>query len=181
MQRVFQEDTPWKTPWMNRVLPRVLAIAESHAADTIFTRFVPPDQPGVGQGAWERYWTHWAEMTRQRMGDELVRLIPDLAALCPPARVIDKAVYSPWLHPALPSLLTERRCDTLVVTGGETDVCVLASVLGAVDRGYRVIVVLDALCGSADETHEAVMTVYGSRFSRQIEVIETEELLDAWR
>jgi nicotinamidase-related amidase len=32
----------------------------------------------------------------------------------------------------------------LTVTGSETDVCVLATVLDAVDLGYRVIVVRDA-------------------------------------
>jgi hypothetical protein len=35
------------------------------------------------------------------------------------------------------------------VGGVGTDVCVLAAVLGAVDRGYRVVVPTDALCSSS--------------------------------
>ena len=35
----------------------------------------------------------------------------------------------------------ERRSDTLIVTGSETDVCVLATVLAAIDCGIRVVVV----------------------------------------
>ena len=66
-----------------------------------------------------------------------------LARLVPPATVIDKRVYSPWLDTGLDGLLRERGVETLIVTGAETDVCVLASVLGAVDLGYRVIVVTD--------------------------------------
>jgi nicotinamidase-related amidase len=56
-----------------------------------------------------------------------------------------------------------RNCKALIVTGAETDVCVLAMVLGAVDLGYRVIIVSDALCSSADETHDAAMAIYHSR------------------
>lgn len=128
---------------------------------------------GVGKaaidGMWKEYWKHWAGITRQEMGDAFIALIPELAALCPPAQLIDKRVYSPWLAPDLELALGERRCNTLIVTGGETDVCVLASVLGAVDRGFRVIVVTDAICSSADVTHDAVMTVYGSRFGQQVD------------
>ena len=54
--------------------------------------------------------------------------------------------------------------DTIIITGGETDVCVLATMLGAVDWGFRVILVTDALCSSADETHDAMMNVYMNRF-----------------
>ena len=39
-------------------------------------------------------------------------------------------------------------------SGSETDVCVLATVLDAVDIGYRVIVVRDAICSSSDEGHD---------------------------
>lgn len=180
MQRLFSDDTPWKTPWMDRVLPRVVDIASKRPSDTIFTRFIPADRPGDGRGMWKSYWKHWASITRQEMGEEMIQLIPDLAVLAPPAEIIDKRVYSPWLTPQLDTVLTGRHCNTLIVTGGETDVCVLATVLGAIDRGYRVIVVTDALCSSADETHDAVLTVYASRFGQQVETVETELILDAW-
>lgn len=119
-------------------------------------------------------------MTRERLDPSMLELIPDLARFCPPAQVIDKHVNSPWRTPELPESLQTRRCDTVIVTGGETDVCVLQTVLGAIDRGYRVIVVTDALCSSADETHEAVLSVYASRYGQQIETVTTTELLDAW-
>jgi hypothetical protein len=46
------------------------------------------------------------------------------------------------------------------VTGGETDVCVLATVLGAVDYGYRSIVLGDALCSASDADHDAMLELY---------------------
>ena len=52
--------------------------------------------------------------------------------------------------------------------------------LGAVDVGYRVIIVRDAICSSSDEGHDALMEVYHSRFSEQIETANADEILDAW-
>jgi nicotinamidase-related amidase len=57
-------------------------------------------------------------------------------------------------------MLDGSKVDTLVVTGGETDICVLATVLGAVDRGFRMVLVSDAICSSADQTHDALMELY---------------------
>jgi nicotinamidase-related amidase len=68
-----------------------------------------------------------------------------------------------------------------VITGGETDICVLATVLGAIDRGFRTIIVTDAICSSADQTHDALMELYHSRFSEQVEIAEMREVLDGWR
>jgi nicotinamidase-related amidase len=82
---------------------------------------------------------------------------------------------------ALASLLSDKGVTTLVITGAETDVCVLATVLGAVDRGFRVIVVEDALCSSFDAGHDALMTLYRNRFAEQIELINSEELTSLWR
>jgi nicotinamidase-related amidase len=99
----------------------------------------------------------------------------------PPAKVVDKAVYSPWTEGRLDALLSSTEVDTLVVTGGETDVCVLATVLGAVDRGFRVILVSDAICSSADQTHDALMEVYRSRFSEQLETVTLKDVLENWQ
>jgi nicotinamidase-related amidase len=44
---------------------------------------------------------------------------------------------------------------SLVITGSETDVCVLATALDAVDRGYRVILIENAVCCSSDAGHDA--------------------------
>jgi nicotinamidase-related amidase len=65
--------------------------------------------------------------------------------------------YSAFAEPHLLAHLRERSADALIVTGSETDVCGLATVLGAVDLGYRVIVVRDAICSSSDEGHDASM------------------------
>ena len=54
MQEMFAQDTPWHTPWMKRVLPMVVQIAEAHPQETIYTRFIPPENPKDMPGSWQR-------------------------------------------------------------------------------------------------------------------------------
>ena len=103
-----------------------------------------------------------------------------VARLVPPASQIDKTRYSAFAEPGLRMALLQRNVDGLIVTGSETDVCVLATVLGAVDHGYRVILVADGVCSSSDEGHEALLKVYRGRYSLQIETADTESILSAW-
>jgi nicotinamidase-related amidase len=180
MQAMFAEDTPWHTPWMDRVLPVVATIAEAHAGHTIFTRFIPPERPEAMPGRWRDYFARWRGMTREHLHPELLGLVAPLARLVPPATVIDKAVYSAFSSPRLRALLTERMIDSLVVTGAETDVCVLATVLGAVDRGFRVVLAVDALCSSSDRTHDALLRLYNERFGEQIEASDSATILANW-
>jgi nicotinamidase-related amidase len=88
---------------------------------------------------------------------------------------------SPWTEGYVDRLLAGGEVDTPVITGEETDVCALATVIGAVDRGYRAVIAADAVCGSADETHDAAMTLHEYRFSEQVDVATTEEILASWR
>ena len=110
----------------------------------------------------------------------LLELLPPLSSLSPPATIIDKTKLSGFAEPQLLSHLQARDANGLVITGSETDVCVLGTVLGAVDLGYRVIIVRDAICSSSDQGHDALMEVYHSRFSEQIETANADEILDAW-
>jgi nicotinamidase-related amidase len=180
MQRMFAESTEWKMPWLGRVLPNILAITSAHPERTIFTRFIPARRPGQGAGMWRHYYERWSTMTIEQLGPEMVDLVPELARFVPPARTYDKHVYSPWTGSDLHQQLRSAGIDTFILTGGETDVCVLATMLGAIDWGFRVILVTDALCSSADETHDAIMNVYMNRFGQQVETVTAQTLLEAW-
>ena len=64
----------------------------------------------------------------------------------------------------------------------ETGVDVLAAVLGAGDRGYRVLVPADAICSSLDEGHDTSLALFHQRFSIQVKAVNTiKELLRNWR
>ena len=119
-------------------------------------------------------------MTIDRLGPEMIGLVPGLARFVPPARLFDKHVYSPWTGSDLHHQLQSAGIGTVIITGGETDICVLATMLGAIDWGFRAILVTDALCSSADETHDAMMNIYLNRFGEQVETVTTQTLLDSW-
>jgi nicotinamidase-related amidase len=121
---------------------------------------------------WRRYYTRWRAATREVLDLRLLELMPPLAALCPPATIIAKTRYSAFAEPRLIEHLRQREADALIVSGSETDVCVLATVLDAVDIGYRVIVVRDAVCSSSDEGHDMLMRLYHTRYSEQIETAD---------
>lgn len=180
MQCLFAEATAWQVPWLPRVLPCVLEIARRQTERTIFTRFVPPEHPQQAGGGWRDYWERWKEMTRGEIDPRLLELVPPLAALTPPAKVVDKSVNSVFGRPGFARALRTRGIATLVVTGGETDVCVLATVMAAIDHGFRVVLPVDALCSTRDDTHDALITLYRERFSQQVEATDTADVLRRW-
>lgn len=180
MQSMFADETEWHAPWLNRTLPAVEALVEREPTRTIFTRFIPPDTPEQAHGAWLDYYRRWPGMTKNALSPHLLDLVPALAKYAPPARVLDKGVYSPWLGTGLHQMLSGAGIRNLIITGGETDVCVLAAVMGAIDLGYKIILPADAVFGSADETHEAALTLYRSRFGQQVIASTVQEILDNW-
>jgi nicotinamidase-related amidase len=181
MQNLFAPGGIWETPWMERVLPVIVGTAELNPARTVFTRFVTPLQAEDRPGRWQRYFTKWEGATRSRLSPSQLDIVSPLSRLIPPATVIDKPAYSGFAESVLGAFLREKSVDTLIITGSETDVCVLATVLDAVDMGFRVIVVEDALCSSSDQGHDALMTLYRNRFSEQIELMTHAQVSELWR
>ena len=103
-----------------------------------------------------------------------------VAALRAAGAPFRQTIYSPWLGGDLHAHPAAQGTRTLFVSGGETDVCVSATALGAIDLGYRVILPVDAVFGSADETHDAMMAVYRSRFAVQLATCAVRDLLAHW-
>jgi nicotinamidase-related amidase len=180
MQRLFEPGAPWATPWMERVTPQVAALAQRTPTRTVFTRFIPPQNKEAARGVWKIYYEKWENVTRSHLNPAMLELTPPLARYAPPAAIIDRQTYSAFTDGRLQSYLDRHGTDTLIVSGGETDVCVLASVLSAIDIGYRVIIAEDALCSSSDESHDALLGLYTKRFSLQIEVTSSEDILACW-
>jgi nicotinamidase-related amidase len=180
MQRIFAKGGIWETPWMERALPAIVALTERYAERTIFTRFITPERPQDRPGRWQKYFKRWELATRRNLAPGQLELLPELQRFVPPARIVDKPAYSAFNRSDLFDLLTEKHVGTVVVTGAETDVCVLSSVLSAVDRGFRVLIVEDGLCSSSDAGHDALMTLYRQRFHEQIELLSLEQLQSIW-
>ncbi|MEK9284686.1 cysteine hydrolase [Bradyrhizobium sp. ISRA442] len=181
MQNIFAPGGLWETPWMERVLPAITDIASRYKVRTVFSRFITPEAPEDRVGQWQIYFRRWREATRDRIAPFGLELVPALARFAPPALVIDKPAYSAFSNPALADLLVGKGIGTVVITGAETDVCVLSTVLSAVDHGFRVVIVEDALCSSSDVGHHALMTMYRTRFHGQVDLVTAEELEKFWR
>lgn len=181
MQQIFAKGGVWETPWMERVLPAVRDIVARYPERTVFSRFIPPVAPEDAPGQWRPYFERWKIATRGSLGGTQLGLVPELARFAPPATVIDKPTYSAFFRSRLAEFLVSKGVGTIVVTGAETDVCVLATVMDAVDLGFRVVLVEDGLCSSSDAGHDALMTMYRLRYSLQINLVNSRELPELWR
>lgn len=67
VQRIFSADGLWPSPWMERVLPVITALARLHPERSVFTRFIPPERPEQMPGMWQRYYTRWRAATRAHL------------------------------------------------------------------------------------------------------------------
>ncbi|UJX43529.1 cysteine hydrolase family protein [Xanthobacter sp. YC-JY1] len=181
MQHLFGPGGPWPAPWTPRILPVIVELAGRAPGRTLFTRFIPRHTAEALPGSWRHLYSKWREVTRQELAPALLELVPELKRFTPPARLIDKTRYSAFSSPTLLPTLAHLGADTLVLSGAETDVCILATLFDAVDYGYRVVVARDAVCSSSDAGHDAVLAMLSQRLSIQVEVADAEEILSAWR
>jgi nicotinamidase-related amidase len=165
---------------MDKVLPVTPALASRHPERTVFTRFIPPARSEQMPGMCQRYYERWRVATRDVLPLELLELMPPLATCCPPATIDDKTRYSAFAEPRLIEHFRQHETDALIVSGSETDVCVLATVLDALDIGYRVIVVRGAVCSSSDHGHEMLMRLYHTRYRERIETADAATILARW-
>ena len=96
-------------------------------------------------------------------------------------QIFEKFSYDSFKNTELDKELKSLSVKTLIMTGVETDVCVLATVFSAVDLGYRVIMASDAMTSSNLQCHDFVLNSLTNRFDQQIEVASVDEILEKWK
>jgi nicotinamidase-related amidase len=181
MQRLFGEETQWHTRDLASILEKTARVIAHAPARTVFTRFRTPMTAGEAPGQWRAYYERWNEVLASRLPEAMFGVMPDLAGFVPPAIEIDKTTYNAFEAPAFREALDRLSAGALVFTGVETDVCVLATLLAAVDRGYRCVVVSDAVASGNAAGHRAALEMVITRFDMQVEIVDTDGLLAQWQ
>ena len=105
----------------------------------------------------------------------------DALAPRPDEPVVDKRWYDAFAGSALDGALRVRGVTSLVVTGTMTDICVLATVIGAFNREYRVTVVDDAVATLWPEIQRATLDIIGRAFGRVVSSKSVIDTLTTWR
>ena len=90
--------------------------------------------------------------------------------------LITKQFASCFFGTALSSLLAAEGCDTVIVTGATTSGCVRASVVDAVQHGYRPIVPRECVGDRAQAPHDANLFDIQQKYG---DVIGVDEALAA--
>jgi nicotinamidase-related amidase len=192
MQRGFVDPgEALEVPQAREIVPAIqhlLAVFRSRRLPVVFTEFVyservpllvgdlhpehKPAQPGAPTG-------FGLPSSNCLEGHPSAETIPALAPR-PDELVVRKHGYDAFHGTPLDGALRARGVTSLVVTGTLTDICVLASIVGAFNREYRVTVVEDAVATLWPEIQRATLDIIGRAFGRIVSSKDIASEVTAW-
>jgi len=94
--------------------------------------------------------------------------------------VVRKRWYDGFAGTPLDGALRARGVTSLVVTGTMTDICVLATVIGAFSREYRVTVAEDGVATLWPEIQRATLDIIGRAYGRVVTAKEISDEVSRW-
>ena len=187
MQRAFVErGQAMEVPPAREVVPRIqelLAIFREKGLPVVFTEFtyspaapllvgeLHPEHRPAATGAATGFGRPSSSCLE---GEDNVGVIPELAPHADEL-VVRKHYYDGFNGTVLDGALRARGVTTVVVTGTMTDICVLATVIGAFNREYRLVVVEDAVATLWPEIQRATLDIVRRAYAR---VLSAKELAD---
>ena len=181
MQRLFAEDTGWLVPTIDSVVPNICRLIDHRPGRALYPRFVTPKNPEAAFGNWQAFYRRWPQVTQDRLSSPaLFDLMASLASRAPAQAQIDKPGFSSFSTPDFARALARLGAGALVLSGVETDACVLATAFDAIDRGHRVIVASDAVTSFSLEAHRATLEHLYPRFAPLLDLATTSDIIAAW-
>ena len=109
-------------------------------------------------------------------GSRWVEIDPRIAPL-PGEPVLNKLFASAFFGTALSSLLAAEGCDSLIVTGASTSGCVRATVVDALQHGYRPVVPREAVGDRDPAAHEANLYDIDAKYGDVVPLVQVLEHL----
>jgi len=94
--------------------------------------------------------------------------------------VVRKRWYDGFAGTPLDGALRARGVTSLVVTGTMTDICVLATVIGAFNREYRVTVAEDGVATLWPEIQRATLDIIGRAYGRVVTAKVISDEVSRW-
>jgi len=179
MQQIFLEPGPWYAEAGLAILPKIEQLVHAQNLPTIFTKFITPSTATEAIGSWQTYYEFWYQVTKEEAGEEWLALHPTLQKFAKSENTFDKTTYDAFASGLFRSSIEKANPSALIFSGIETDVCVLGTVLTAVDLGMRTIIAKDAVTSSDLNSHNACFEFIFPRYSQQIEIATVAEILSA--
>src|SRR3954452_1528428 len=136
MQRLFADHPDWAVQDVGRIRKEVTWLAEHKPGRTLWTRFIPAQSAEAASGSWRKYYEQWPRATLDGGGADYVDLLPEHRTLAGKAGIFDKTTFSAFSNEKLLAVLHPAGIDTLILAGVETDVCVWATAIDAIDAGF---------------------------------------------
>jgi biuret amidohydrolase len=113
------------------------------------------------------------------LGEANVRVVPELAPQTGEL-VVTKHYYDGFNGTALDAALRSRGVTHLVLTGTMTDICVLATVIGGMNREYRMTVVEDGTATLWPEIQRATLDMIRRAYARVLTAKQVAEEVGRW-
>ena len=177
MQELFRSHPEWGTKALTGIVPSIQRLLKAKPENAYFSRFIPAQHAGKAEGMWQRYYRRWHSVTLDQIDAVQIDVIHELRPWA--KRVGDKPGYSALASADIRAAAIAAR--DVILTGVETDVCVLATAIEAMEAGLRVILARDALTSSSLSCHAKALDILHDRFDEQIEVATVDHILAAWQ
>ncbi len=192
MQRAFLDPgEAMEVPAARDIVPQIqslLVLFRGHGLPVVFTEFtyaeaVPllvghlhPEHRRAAAGAPRGFGRPSSSCLR---GEANVHVVPELAPR-PDELVVTKHYYDGFNGTPLDHALRARGVTHLVLTGTMTDICVLATVVGGMNREYRMTVVEDATATLSPEIQRTTLDVIRRAYARVLTAKQVAEELAQW-
>ena len=177
MQELFRSHPEWGTQALTGIVPPILRLLAAKPDNAWFSRFIPAQRADQADGTWQRFYRRWHSVTLDQLEPGQIDVIHELRPWA--KRAVDKSGFSALgnaeLHKAA------HAAGQVILSGVETDVCVLATAFDAMEAGLRVILATDALTSASRSCHAKALDIVHDRFDEQIEVATVDQILAAWQ
>lgn len=180
MQRIFLEPGPWYGETCLSVIEPQQRLIRHAPQRSLFTRFITARTAEDANGCWVQYYRHWHNVTQSEAGSEILELHQDIGSLAQPSNIYDKLGHDAFGSTAFCERLEQEKPKALILSGIETDVCVLATAMSSVDLGYRTVIATDGIASSTPASHDATVTHIYPRFDQQIELASVDTIIRNW-